>query len=112
MFVAAMCRCICCSGLQNPAAALRPACLQVREGDGSSRADALVNAGNTLCSWAQQLQQLCPPQPQQALQLVDQAVQAYQAAISKEEDALVGGWAGWCLAACTGSQHAPSCLEC
>lgn len=55
---------------------------QVRDADGSNRVDALVNAGNTLTAWAQQAQQ-------QALQLCEQAVQAYQAAITKEEDALV-----------------------
>lgn len=48
------------------------------------RPDAAVNAANALTSWAEVTQE-----PRQRLQLLQQAVQLYQAALQQEEDALV-----------------------
>ena len=56
---------------------------QVAEQDGNLPVDALVNSGNTLAAWAEH------ENPSNAMQLLQQAAEAYRTALSKEEDALV-----------------------
>ena len=62
---------------------------RVLEG-GQPRVDALVCSGNALSSWAEVVGKR---DAAQALQLLQQATDAYQAALQREQDALVG--AGW-----------------
>ena len=56
---------------------------QVCTGTREVRADAAVNSGNTLAAWAE----LLPPA--QAVQMLTSAQQAYEAALTQEEDAAV-----------------------
>jgi len=60
---------------------------------GPMRADAAVNCGNALCSWAE----LPGVEPPAAAQLLLQAVAAYQGALAQEGEAdaaVGGGWGG------------------
>ena len=56
---------------------------QVRTPTQEVRADAAVNSGNTLAAWAE----LMPAA--EAIQMLDSAQQAYQAALAQEQDAAV-----------------------
>ena len=47
------------------------------------RADAAVNSGNTLAAWAEMMPAA------EAIQMLDSAQQAYQAALAQEQDAAV-----------------------
>ena len=58
-------------------------CQQVRTGTQQLRADAAVNSGNTLAAWAE----LLPAA--EAVHMLTNAQQAYEAALSQEEDAAV-----------------------
>lgn len=58
-------------------------CQQVRTGTQELRADAAVNSGNTLAAWAELLS------AGEAVHMLTNAQQAYEAALSQEEDAAV-----------------------
>lgn len=71
--------------------------------EGQPRVDALVNAGNALSSWAE----VCAKKDAgQAVQLLQQATEAYQGALQKEEDALTWSNLADCLV-----QRASLCCE-
>ncbi|KAL4458065.1 hypothetical protein ABPG75_012930 [Micractinium tetrahymenae] len=84
--------------LQESVAAYR----RVLEG-GQLRVDALVCAGNALSTWAE----VCARRDaNQSLQLLQQATEAYQAALQREEDALTWSNLADCLV-----QRASVCCE-
>ncbi|KAL3140757.1 hypothetical protein ABBQ32_005308 [Trebouxia sp. C0010 RCD-2024] len=58
---------------------------QVRTGTHEIRADAAVNSGNTLAAWAELLA------PQETIQMLVTAQQAYEAALNQESDAATWG---------------------
>ena len=71
---------------QNPSLpGLQALCapVQVKTGTGEMRADAAVDRGNTLASWAE------IATPAEAAKLLESAVASYSEALRQEEDAVV-----------------------
>ena len=82
---ASACRCISSRGQHPSLNGLQTFCapVQVKTGTREMRADAAVDRGNTLASWAEFAA------PAEAAKLLESAVASYSEALGQEEDAVV-----------------------